>query len=357
MTEPPAAGSPADRPPRRRARAGCGVSALWLVGGAALMALFGALIPVAIVALVGVLLIGGSALALSQAATRWRRVARTATSTLRGAAQGVVELAGEARAIGDAPATAPLSGGPAIVARARIERHEARTRRRGGRRSTTVGWFSIWQETHDEGAVLIADADGRACAVFTDHQPLRGRKTVWRVRGQDGVDALPPGVLARFPALTDGRRYRLTEEVVRPGDPLIGIGTFRTFPAETFPFDRGMIARALDDLHRRPPPERWLIRLIARIAPAGLDGREVAIRRTLWDRVCAHVAAHAPPGERTRIPWLLEDILAPGTPLLAVGDERALRRRLRRQTLTAAAALLGTVVVFGAIGYAVIVSG
>lgn len=146
-----------------------------------------------------------------------RLIADLPTSRVRSASQGLVELAGFARAAGE-PLSAPLSGRPCLWWRYRIERY------RSGRRGNS--WVTV--EKGASGAPLKLDDGSGRCLILPDGGEVRSH----RVKRWTGYQRRPPaGDQDSGRSLLGGmlgQRYRYTEEVIADGDPLYALGHFET---------------------------------------------------------------------------------------------------------------------------------
>ncbi len=148
---------------------------------------------------------------------RARLIENMATSRVRSAAQGYVELEGFARLLPGPEIRSPLSGARCCWWRYRIERRE--TVWRNGRRSSD--WRTIESGTSDELFVL-ADATG-ACVVDPDGASVHpSLKRQWR-----GTHRRPQRIPDQTPWLQWGD-YRYSEQLLQVGDPLYALGWFRT---------------------------------------------------------------------------------------------------------------------------------
>jgi len=141
------------------------------------------------------------------------------TSKVRSAAQGFVELAGTQQAIDDTPLSAPLSGSACTWWSYRIEKKKRKSNAKGGTRhewvtiekDTSVGFFTLRDDT---GEVLV---NPRGADV------LPSEKKVWY-----GDAKRPIGVTPGW-GVGASRRYRYTERLMRPGEPIYALGHFETW--------------------------------------------------------------------------------------------------------------------------------
>ena len=140
----------------------------------------------------------------------------TATSLIRSAAQGYVELEGYGELLDGEPIIAPLSQRRCTWYRYKIERR--RDRVSGSRRESE--WEVVDQGISDALFQLV-DSSGR-CVVDPDGaQVSPSVRRVWY-----GDSARPDGPNA--PRWAFGQRFRFSEERMHPGDPLFAIGMFIT---------------------------------------------------------------------------------------------------------------------------------
>ncbi len=142
------------------------------------------------------------------------------TSKVRSAAQGFVELSGIQHALEGAPLSAPLTGSACTWWDYKIEKRE-RTRNSKGQSSTrwvtkekqtSVGFFNLKDDT---GEILVNP-------IGADVTPSLQR--VWY-----GNERRPnSGVRSGFGGSLRGR-YRYTERIMRPGEPIYALGHFETW--------------------------------------------------------------------------------------------------------------------------------
>ncbi|SFM45671.1 E3 Ubiquitin ligase [Ectothiorhodospira mobilis] len=161
-----------------------------------------------------VALILGSLVAFVTGARRLRLVADTPTARIRSAAQGPVELTGQAALLPGPPIIAPLSGTPCAWYEYRVER-----RHRGNNGNTR------WRTVHSgrSSDLFALDDDTGRCVVDPEgarvHTPHRER---WHGHRANPQAAPLPA------ALLDGGHYRYLERRIHPGDPLYALGHFRS---------------------------------------------------------------------------------------------------------------------------------
>lgn len=140
----------------------------------------------------------------------------TATSLIRSAAQGYVELEGYGELLDGEPIIAPLSQRRCTWYRYKVEQRRDRDSR--GRRESE--WEVIDQGV-SEALFQLVDTSGR-CVVDPDGATVTPTvRSVWY-----GHSARPDGPNA--PRFSFGQRYRFSEERMHPGDPLFAMGLFLT---------------------------------------------------------------------------------------------------------------------------------
>jgi len=133
-----------------------------------------------------------------------RMIENIPTAKIRSAAQGYVELTGNAKMMEGPVTISPLTSKVCVWFRYKVE--EKVTRRSGNKRSTH--WKVVKQQTSDE-LFFLEDDTGR-CVVDPDEaEVFTDNKRSWHKH-----DIVPP------------RRY--TEELILANDPLYGIGLFKT---------------------------------------------------------------------------------------------------------------------------------
>lgn len=164
------------------------------------------------------------------------------TTRLRAAAQGYLELGGEARLLDGEPIVAPLTGRTCCWYRFKVER-----RNRGhGRHGRD---HNRWQRVDggESSAIFMLDDGTGRCAVDPEGASITpSLRNVWY-----GNSQLPPRLTVRKSrwggALAGqfGGGYRYTEEVIVPASPLYALGFFRTHGGAATPLDTSQDASAL----------------------------------------------------------------------------------------------------------------
>jgi hypothetical protein len=274
----------------------------------------------------GGLALAGTLFCLWRARTAFihaRLIADLPTSRVRSASQGLVELAGLARAA-DEPLSAPLSGRPCLWWRYRIERY------RSGRRGNS--WVTVEQGA--SAAPLKLDDGSGHCLILPDGGEVRSHRIKrWaghQRRPPTGDDAAGHGLLGTVL----GQRYRYTEELIADGDPLYVLGHFETA-------DGGRLAdvRSLQgDILRAWKQQQYP----ALVADHDRDG-DGALDAAEWEavRAAARREAHAEQRRRSRQPAQHQLRKPEDLPLLiSTLPENRLARSLRWRALGFAIAFL-----------------
>ena len=268
------------------------------------------------------------ALALSSAAALWlmyrtfsrlrraRWVEDTPTSRIRSAAQGLVELCGEADAGGHEPLISPLGGEPCLWYRFRVEEYQ-----RSGRNRQ---WRTVEQGQSDRPFVL-RDETGE-CWILPEgadiHPRLRRRwegPHRWPLSRTGGTGML---------ATVFGRRYRYTEECLRQDDLLYALGWFQSRGGGGEPVDAQRVARQIISNWKADYPD--LLARFDRNRDGQLDTQE-------WQQVRVAAANEARRQVRTAASAPVVHSLGKppyrGLPfLLSDHHEEHLSRHLRRQS-------------------------
>jgi hypothetical protein len=144
----------------------------------------------------------------------------TPRSKIRSAAQGFVELSGIQHPLEGTPQSAPLTGSACTWWDYKIERREQTRNSKGQERTswstvekgTSVGFFHLKDET---GQILV--------------NPMGADVTASLQRVWYGDERRPNGDSAsRFGPSLRGR-YRYTERIMRPGEPIYALGHFETW--------------------------------------------------------------------------------------------------------------------------------
>jgi hypothetical protein len=257
---------------------------------------------------------------------RWWRWARliedTATSRVRSAAQGYVELVGTGRRMSGAPVVAPLSKlhctwwSYAIARRTRDERGRAR-------------WKVVSRRVSD-GLFCLEDRTGRCIVDPEGAEVLPSATDTWY--GDTPLPVAGPPVERGFRGF--GRDYRYREWRMHDGDPLYAIGWFRT--------ESNLQPGAVDEevaallRHWKRDPATLLQRF-------DTDG-DGTLTLPEWERArnAAHEQVLAERATHAALPGIhVLERPRDGRPfLLAAGDAEALARRYRLQATAGLAAFV-----------------
>lgn len=145
------------------------------------------------------------------------------TSKIRSAAQGFVELVGtQTPALKPGP-TAPLTGRPVTWWSYKIEKKKTRRDSDG---KTRTEWVTVENKTSPD-LILLKDATGEAVVNPAGAEVTPKEKKVWYGRHRKPTSA-PSGSGSIFTLGSVGRKYRYTERVMLPGDPIYALGYFET---------------------------------------------------------------------------------------------------------------------------------
>ena len=142
------------------------------------------------------------------------------TSKVRSAAQGFVELSGIQHALESAPLSAPLTGSACTWWDYKIEKRE-QTRSSKGQDSTR--WVTVEKDT-SVGFFNLKDDTGEILVNPIGADVTSSLKRVWygNARRPNGGGASGFGGSLRG-------RYRYTERIMRPGEPIYALGHFETW--------------------------------------------------------------------------------------------------------------------------------
>lgn len=167
------------------------------------------------------------------AARCWRRarlIEDVPTAKVRSAHQGYVELEGDGRLMNGTPIIAPLTNKQCVWYRYKIERKETRHTNNG----TQTKWVTEREETsdnlfhlHDETGFCVVDPEG--AEVTCDD------KVQWYGHASWPTDAPALFGGSGVSGLLESGRYRYTEWLVLPNQPLYIIGQFQSMsPAQQY---------------------------------------------------------------------------------------------------------------------------
>ena len=141
------------------------------------------------------------------------------TSKVRSAAQGFVELAGTQHALEDSPLSAPLTRSACTWWSYIIEKRQRRHTSKGQSRTT---WVTLEKET-SVGFFNLRDGTGEILVNPRGAEVTPSIKKVWY-----GNSRRPGGSSSAF-AGAFGSRYRYTERIMRPDEPIYALGHFETW--------------------------------------------------------------------------------------------------------------------------------
>ena len=207
---------------------------------------------------------------------RARLIEDTPTSRIRSAAQGYVELQGEAAVMDGAPIVAPLTHTPCAWFQFRVEERESE----GGHRQNSH-WRTIARGT-SEALFLLRDDTGQ-CVIDPDGALVTASVTqVWYGNSPTPAPgSIGPG--ARRWLGTGAYRYR--EERIHPGDHLYAIGELRSAGGGVEGPTRSETARALLAAWKRDQP--GLLARFDRNRDGAIDGDEWDVARRAAEREAA----------------------------------------------------------------------
>jgi hypothetical protein len=176
---------------------------------------------------------------------RFRFVDATATSKIRSAAQGLVELKGLGEWLPGDTITSPFSNNRCVWYHCTIDK-----RQRRGKRTT---WTNISDDCSDELFRLVDDTG--YCIVAPDHaHVIPELDTTWYGHSTDCRSRAPARAgWLRF----SGGKYRFRERLIRPATTLYALGWFRTLHSNP---STESIANQVEDLVRgwKLQPQRYL---------------------------------------------------------------------------------------------------
>ncbi len=156
---------------------------------------------------------------------RVRMIEDVPTSTIRGAAQGFVELEGTAKIMEGEPIQAPLSGKPCVWFSYKVERKERNPL--GDRHHTH--WRTIDQGVSDN-LFYLQDKTG-SCVIDPDEAEVipTSSRTWYGSRERPEKWGNSSDLSGAFSSFFSGvGRYRYSEKLIHTGDPLYAMGSFVT---------------------------------------------------------------------------------------------------------------------------------
>ena len=194
------------------------------------------------------------------------------TSKVRSAAQGFVELGGTQQAFEGTPLSAPLSHSACTWWSYQIEKKKRKRASEGG---TTHKWVTVEKDT-SVGFFMLRDDTGEILVNPRGADVTPSVKKVWY-----GDSKRPMGITSGFGGAL-GSRYRYTERIMLPGEPIYALGHFETWSNVADPTERSEKRAEILARWKKNPAE-----LVERFDADG-DGR---VDMDEWDR--ARKAAEA----------------------------------------------------------------
>lgn len=173
----------------------------------------------AITALVLVVLTGAGFYVWKRSFQHARVMEDMPTSKVRSAAQGFVELAGTQHALEGSALSAPLTGRACTWWSYVIEKKKRRHTSKGRTQTT---WVTLEKET-SVGFFNLRDETGEILVNPCGADVTPSIKKVWY-----GNSRRPSGAGSGFGGVFGGR-YRYTERIMRPGEPIYALGHFETW--------------------------------------------------------------------------------------------------------------------------------
>lgn len=228
------------------------------IGAFLAFAWFADLLVIGVMGVVALLFFLGARQALRQA----RLIIDTPTSTIRGAAQGRVEL--NVKVPVDTPLTAPLSGEECCFWQLTVEKEipqaKHRTYKTVGRAWSSGDWLEVSDGT---GVCLLAMPDATVTSRLSETRRIIGS-------GLDGLGRhFPPDLR---PALHESVVKIVTEHRFPVDADIHAIGLFQSVPSNRTPFDEDWMDRVLRQGSAAPA---WARKAAAAARDATAEGREV----------------------------------------------------------------------------------
>ena len=200
---------------------------------------------------------------------RFRFIDATATSRIRSAAQGQVELKGLGEFMPNDTITSPFSGERCLWYHCTIDR-----RKRSGK---TVTWTNISNEVSEHLFRLVDDTG--ECLIDPDHaQVIPEVDRIWRGHSPEYRKRRPRDKGAFALSFGNLGEYRFRERLIRPATPLYTLGWFHTVHSNIAAED---IGDRVDDLVRQ-----WKLQPLRYLADFDLD-RNGKIQQREWKAVRA----------------------------------------------------------------------
>ncbi len=214
---------------------------------------------------------------------RARIVEDVPTALVRSAAQGYVELEGDAEAGPEGALAAPLTGSPCCWFRYKIEKRNGKD------------WSTVERDV-SKAEFLLRDATGSCRILPADAEVTPTDRSVWYGDSRRPPDTAPPrlrvapSVLFQFGGRFEGfqvvgGRYRYTEERIYAGDRIYAIGHFRTEGEPERRRARSVLTSGL--LRRWKTSRRNLLARFDRNGDGTIDAQEWALARQAAQREAA----------------------------------------------------------------------
>lgn len=249
---------------------------------------------------------------------RMRWMEDTPTARIRSAAQGYVELQGQAQAMSGEKLISALSDRECCWYHWSIEERYRRYDRNDNR------FWNIVSDSRSDGIFYLQDDTGRCVLDPEDAQlssPYRSVWYGWSLR----PERIPPrgtrnaGLFRRLFA-----RYRYTEEIIFTGDPLYVLGWFHTERADIGPQAEAEALKALLREWKQDPA--WLLRRFDENNDGEIDQHE-------WETVRRHAKQQVRVDARERAAHPQVDIISSGGErpfLISTHSQHELLLRARR---------------------------
>ena len=180
---------------------------------------------------------------------RLRLIEDTPTAKLRSAHQGYVELEGKGQFIDNRPVYAPLSNHPCLWYSSKIEQQETFTE--NGR--TQTRWNVVYSNTSEHRFKLTDGAS--SCDVDPDRAEVNGNeKLVWY--GNTEWPTRTQMLESQSIVHAMSNRYRYSESLILPGQPLYILGQFSTASAMAQKSVRDVMINVINEWKRDQPALR-----------------------------------------------------------------------------------------------------
>ena len=268
--------------------------------------------------------IGGLLFVAFYAFRRFRFIDGTATSKIRSAAQGLVELKGLAEFMPGDQQISPFSKRRCVWYHCTIEK-----RKQSGKHSH---WVNVFDELSD-GLFHLQDDTG-LCVINPDHaHVIPETDLTWYGGGLHAQDKVPKSSVR----VSMGGKYRFRERLIGPASHLYALGEFRSFHSN--PSEESVNARVEEKIRTwKLQPQRYL-------RDFDLDNNN-KIDKNEWSviRAAARDEVLGEINQEHQVQHVLSKPTNSREPyILSAVEEHSL---VSRKKLKAYAALLGVVVVF-----------